>query len=339
MANYREFYEQTKKRKRQRGLRTFLLVLCSFLAGVAVACLVMAVGFGGGDDPAPTPAPTPEEVVSQPADEPTPEPTAEPTPAPAPAQPAAADDGSWNTSTPVAQTISGEIHLADHRLLALPANGRVDPSYFDSVTFLGDSLTQGFQIYDGLHARDRAYFCAYKGMGVKQVVDNATMKNMAGEQQVPIDALIASQPDKVYIQLGVNTLNSTSDESFIAYYDRMLERLTTELPEGVEIYVQALPPIREERRLSNQMSLTNERFRLVNDQLAVLAAKWDVYFLNLQEALMDESGQLRSEYLGTYDCVHLSPEGYRAWEEYLMTHTVYNPRNLYEAGTSYYIEG
>ena len=77
----------------------------------------------------------------------------------------------------------------------------------------------------------------------------------------------------------------------------------------------------------------------MNDQLAVLAAKWDVYFLNIQEALMDESGQLRSEYLGTYDCVHLSPEGYRAWEEYLMTHTVYNPRNLYEAGTSYYIEG
>ena len=53
---------------------------------------------------------------------------------------------------------------------------------------------------------------------------------------------------------------------------------------------------------------------------------------------MDEEGQMRTEYLGNYDCVHMSPEGYRVWENYILTHTVYNRRNTYENGSSYYIE-
>ncbi|MEG2834360.1 MAG: hypothetical protein RR859_09365, partial [Ruthenibacterium sp.] len=32
-------------------------------------------------------------------------------------------------------------------LLSLPENGRVDMSYFDDALFIGDSLTQGFQVY------------------------------------------------------------------------------------------------------------------------------------------------------------------------------------------------
>lgn len=321
MANYREFYEETRRRKRKAAQRRFVAAIV--VLGVVLAAALLLVRCGKKDAPAPAATEKPQSMA---------------TPAPLTAQTGREDDGSWNTREPVEQTIDGEIRSADYRMLALPANGTADPSYLNGVTFLGDSLTQGFQTYAGLEAKDRSYFCAYKGMGVKQVVDDATVKNLAGEEQVPMQALIDSQPDNVYVELGVNTLNNTTDESFIAYYDRMLERLTSELPDGVGIYVQALPPIREEKRLPNQMSLTNERFRQVNDQLAVLAAKWGVYFLDIQEALVDEEGQMRTEYLGNYDCVHMSPEGYRVWENYILTHTVYNRRNTYENGSSYYIE-
>ena len=242
MANYREFYEETRRRKRKAAQRRFVAAIV--VLGVVLAAALLLVRCGKKEAPAPAATEKPQAMA---------------TPAPLTAQTGREDDGSWNTREPVEQTIDGEIRSADYRMLALPANGTADPSYLNGVTFLGDSLTQGFQTYAGLEAKDRSYFCAYKGMGVKQVVDDATVKNLAGEEQVPMQALIDSQPDNVYVELGVNTLNNTTDESFIAYYDRMLERLTSELPDGVGIYVQALPPIREEKRLPNQMSLTNER--------------------------------------------------------------------------------
>ena len=264
MANYREFYEQTRRRKRKAARRRFVAAIV--VLGAVLAAALLLVQCSKQAEPAPAATEEPQATAA---------------PAPLKAQTGREDDGSWNTREPVEQTIDGEIRSADYRMLALPANGKADSSYLNGVTFLGDSLTQGFQTYTGLEAKDRSYFCAYKGMGVKQVVDDAAVKNLAGEEQVPMQALIDSQPDNVYVELGVNTLNNTTDESFIAYYDRMLERLTDELPDGVGIYVQALPPIREEKRLPNQMSLTNERFRQVNDQLAVLAAKWGVYFLDI----------------------------------------------------------
>ena len=201
MANYREFYEQTRRRKRKAAWRRFAAAIV--VLGAVLAAALLLVRCGKQAEPAPAATEKPQTTAAQ---------------APLKAQTGREDDGSWNTREPVEQTIDGEIRSADYRMLALPANGKADSSYLNGVTFLGDSLTQGFQTYTGLEAKDRSYFCAYKGMGVKQVVDDAAVKNLAGEEQVPMQALIDSQPDNVYVELGVNTLNNTTDESFIAYY-------------------------------------------------------------------------------------------------------------------------
>jgi len=44
-------------------------------------------------------------------------------------------------------------------------------------------------------------------------------------------------------------------------------------------------------------------------------------FLNLWEALADDNGDLKAEYAQP-DGIHIKPEGYPAWVEYLATHTV-----------------
>ena len=41
----------------------------------------------------------------------------------------------------------------------------------------------------------------------------------------------------------------------------------------------------------------------------------------------------------TSDGVHFTPSGYRAWAEYLATHTVWNRRSLYSGQNPYYIYG
>ena len=80
----------------------------------------------------------------------------------------------WNTIsyTPArrlsVQTLDNGMTAMDFRLAAQPASPAVERSSFSDVSFLGDSLTQGMQLYDtGL---PNAHFCAYKGVGPYHVL-------------------------------------------------------------------------------------------------------------------------------------------------------------------------
>ena len=89
-------------------------------------------------------------------------------------------------------------------MAALPQTPAVDASYFTQASFLGDSLTQGMQIYNtGL---PNANFCAYKGVGPNAVVNGTTCKRHDGAEEVPMEALAAQQPKVLYVLLGTNVL-------------------------------------------------------------------------------------------------------------------------------------
>ena len=60
----------------------------------------------------------------------------------------------------------------DFRLAALAESPAVDRSYFNDACFLGDSLTQGMQIYSS--GLPEASFCAYRGAGPSVVVNGTT---------------------------------------------------------------------------------------------------------------------------------------------------------------------
>ena len=78
------------------------------------------------------------------------------------------EDNTWNTlqyapTRPLTvQTLStGTTTALDFRMAALPRTAPVEKSWFSQVSFVGDSLTQGMQMYDtGLPG---AMFCAYRG--------------------------------------------------------------------------------------------------------------------------------------------------------------------------------
>ena len=84
----------------------------------------------------------------------------------------------------------------------------------------------------------------------------------------------------------------------------------------------------------------NEKFALervqgLNQQIAKLAYDRGMYFLDLYEALADDTGALSAAY-SAGDGLHLNADGYGAWREYLITHTVYRPGVLYVPGSPYY---
>ena len=235
-------------------------------------------------------------------------------------------DNTWNTVgyAPARQlsiqTRSGGSGTAlDFRMAALPENTAVEKSWFNDVTFVGDSLTQGMQMYDtGLPG---AMFCAYRGVGPNAIVNGTSCKRADGVAEVPLDALTAQQPKAVYLLLGTNVLGTDSDyTSFLTYYRLMLDMITQALP-GTPVYVQSVTPVRPEvAAKKGHEGLNRDRLCRINDELAAVALEKNCYFLNLWEVLADENGDLKAEYAQP-DGYHLKPEGYTAWVDYLCSHT------------------
>ena len=205
----------------------------------------------------------------------------------------------------------------DFRMAALPKSPAVDKSVFNTASFLGDSLTQGMQMYTtGL---PNAHFCAYKGVGPNAVVNNTTCRRADGEKEIPMEALTAQQPRALYILLGTNVLTADNDyTSFLTYYRLMLDMISQALP-NTKIYVQSVTPVRPGVSQKSP-GLNKERLCKINDELAAVALEKNCTFLNLWEALADENGDLIAEYAQP-DGYHLLPAGYDAWVNYLCTHT------------------
>ena len=236
-------------------------------------------------------------------------------------------DGTWNQQQPLEQAVGVEpMANPDYRMIALPENGRVDIKYFETVTFAGDSLTQGLQIYTDLQTN----YCAYKSIGPKGFYDGSEWVRPDQEKEVPMDALVESRPDNVYILLGANVINSMQDDAFIEYYRTMLQKMRENMLPGVGFYIQTITPVRPDAKFSM------DRIRTLNNRLAQLAYEEGVYFLDLNEPLADEDGYLREDFASRVDGIHMTPAGYAAWVEYLATHTAYHPRNPYLQGAPNY---
>ena len=332
MQSYREFYEQSRRRKRQRTTRRVLAVAVILLLIFGAAGIVVKLT-GGKDEKAPAgslpgDAISAENLDAEDGDE---------VLAPLPNMDGNGNNATiWNTMGPVEQTLDYEIRTPDFRMIALPECGVVDASYFDTATFVGDSLTQGLQLYStGL---PNAHYCAYKSIGPKHIVDGSVVTRADKGEEIAMDALRDSQPDYVYVLLGTNTLvNPANEEGFLAYYEKMLDMFREHLLEGVKIYVQSIPPVRPEV-VQEKAGLENNRIRQVNNQLAQMALEKGLYFVDLQECLADEEGNLREDYAAA-DGIHLNPDGYQAWVDYLARHTAYDKRNPYLYGSPYYIPG
>ena len=250
----------------------------------------------------------------------------------------AVDTATWNTSTAVAQTIDTEYLNTDHRMIGVPMLGTVTTNYFDTVTFVGDSIASGLGIYQtGL---PNAKFATYTSAGVNSFVNNVTMKNaVTGVQETPMETIVATQPDYVYILVGTNNLvTQGGEDSFLAYYERFIDMLREQLNPGVIIYIQAIPGV-QETVVQTKPGLENGRIFTVNDLLANLALRKGCYFVNIREVLTNPSDGSQIDDYQVTDGVHFNAAGYRVWAEYLATHTVWNRRSQYSGQNPYYIYG
>ena len=335
MADFYTYRSEVAGKRRKRKLFLALIVLLALLCAGAGF-----YWFRDNGTPAPQEA---DSAAAQPTAtaESTMAPTAAPTQQPI-AEPQrlvqSVDTAVWDKSESVAQTIDTEFLNTDHRMVAVPMLGTVTKDYFNTVTFAGDSIASGLGIYDtGYH---NAHYATYVSAGVQTFVNNVSVKNaVTGATETPMETIAASQPDYLYILVGTNNLVvQGSEDSFIAYYERLIDMLREQLNPGVILYIQAIPGV-QETVVASKPGLDNQRIATVNDLLANMALRKGCYYVNIREALTNTADGSQIDDYATKDGVHFNAAGYHAWAEYLATHTVWNRRSVYSGENPYYIYG
>lgn len=247
-------------------------------------------------------------------------------------------DGQWGKDMgPVKQTINNfEVIAPDHRMLQLPENGSVDMSYFSDAVFVGDSITEGLRIYTYIEnsVADVAQFVSAKNLSPKSFIDGIITNFEHLPDQNGIDAIVATNPKKVYITLGTNALVSQTHEQVMYYYDKFLDLLMERLPEDTIIYVCSVTPTTASYA-AQRPNFAWDKMYAINNQIAKMCNEKGLYYVNLHEALAGEDGYLPEEDSG--DGIHLRDDLYSVWVQYLMSHTVHRPDNPYIIGSPYYV--
>ena len=228
----------------------------------------------------------------------------------------------------VAQTINLENTVPEIDMIRVPESDPVAISYFDDVIFLGDSLADGFKVYNKSLSlsQSKAVYLTQKSTSPRTFMQPGVRID-AGEGLVDVWAVIEQrQPGKMYITLGTNALMGMTPQDFIASYEQLIDKIRQTTPNTV-IYVTTITPTTY-RTSIQKPQLSFDRIYEANQLIAQMCRNKGLGLINLYDVLKDDSGYLRSE-ISRGDGYHLTPTGYQEWLDYLICHTLYSPFNPY----------
>ena len=186
--------------------------------------------------------------------------------------------------------------------------------YFDDALFIGDSRTQGLELYGGI---DEATYYTAQGLMVNSALVKTVVPSGGGNITIP-EALSENTFGKVYIMLGINELGWKSQDRFIEYYGQLIDTVREKQPDAV-IYIQSIMPVSMAKSEKDEV-YNNTRVALYNKCIQTVIEDRDVVWLDVGAAMSDENGCLPEE--ATADGVHLTSEYCRKWADFLRNHVV-----------------
>lgn len=132
-----------------------------------------------------------------------------------------------------------------------------------------------------------------------------------------IEEVIRHQPEKLFILVGTNDINLNGDKAatyVITNYKKIVAAIRSKSPH-TKIFIQSILPVNNKLINRQYYKGTNEQILAVNSQLKKMAETGQVTYVDVFSHLLDAQQQLEASY--TYDGLHLSGKGYRAWIQLL----------------------
>ena len=194
----------------------------------------------------------------------------------------------------------------------LPALYPVEDSYFEDAAFFGNSLVVGLKLYGGLEAGDFIAGTSANVVNVGQMAPEGT-----DESRSMLDALCAKPYGKIYLHLGINEIGFDTDY-FAQLYGQLVDRIRESQPDAA-IVITSLTPVTAAKSAQGE-TFSQTRVLRYNEALHQLAEDKDCYYLDLIPALAGPDGFLPGS--ASTDGVHLTPEMYQVWADWMRTHYV-----------------
>lgn len=188
---------------------------------------------------------------------------------------------------------------------------QVDESYFDDALFIGDSRTVG--LYDYTDLSEHADFLCETSLTIYKVMD----ENFKGKGTVE-EVLAAKHYGKIYIMIGINELGRGTTEDFMEKYTEVVDTLHELAPEA-KIIIEANMRVSGQKSNSDAI-FNNSNINARNNAIATLADNETFFYIDMNEAVCDENGDLNAEY--THDQIHLLGKYNELWKQFLMEHGV-----------------
>lgn len=203
--------------------------------------------------------------------------------------------------------------------MPVPESGAVPESWYSDAVFIGNSLEQGFMLYAGLDAGD---IYATQSITLSNIYFKGVVDDGEGGMLTLLEAMARKQYGKVFIMLGINEMSYATLSGFYESYIALVDDIR-ELEPSAEIYLQAITPVTAEESESSS-TFTNARIREFNGVIMQVAKDRSVHYLDIYEAMADETGCLPSG--SSFDGIHPYSQYYPRWLDYLLCHTVIENR-------------
>ena len=200
-----------------------------------------------------------------------------------------------------AQTVKWDSTYRPGKYAEQVAKFKSDPPYSKKdFVFLGNSITAGTDWSKLLNLPQA------KNRGISGDITFGVLERL---QEV-----IDRKPAKVFILIGINDISRNIPDSIIlANYKKMIERIRKG-SKKTEIYFNTLLPVNSSFEKFKNHYGKDDHILYLNSEIRKFKAK-KVKIVDLYPAFLDKENHLRAEL--TKDGLHLIPEGYKVWADFL----------------------
>lgn len=201
-----------------------------------------------------------------------------------------------------AQTVKWDSLYRPPKTKEILTKWKAEPLRKKDYVFLGNSITAG---------TDWA-----KLLGLPQAKNRGISGDITFGVLERLQEIIDAKPAKIFILIGINDVSRNIPDSVIVEnYKKMISRIRKG-SKKTKIYFNTLLPVNAAFEKFKNHYGKDDHILWINDQIRQLGAK-NVTIIDLYNQFTDKDKHLRAEL--TKDGLHLIPEGYKVWADFLQS--------------------
>lgn len=205
-----------------------------------------------------------------------------------------------STSVTNAQTAKWDSTYRPGKYVEQVAKFKAEQTSKNDYVFLGNSITAGTDWAKLLNLPQA------KNRGISGDITFGVLERLQD--------VIDGKPKKVFILIGINDISRNIPDSLILRnYKLMIERIRKG-SKKTQIYFNTLLPVNASFAKFKNHYGKDDHILYINNEIKKLAAK-NVTIIDLYQQFLDKDNHLKAEL--TKDGLHLIPEGYKVWADFL----------------------